>query len=130
MIGLDTNILVRYFTQDDRVQSQHANRIMAGFSEHAPGFISVVTLAETMWVLQKHYGLLTPQLAEIVRTLLQTSTLVVQHEQQVYTAMASMDVNSASFSDALIGAIGAWAGCSTTLTFDRKAARLPTFTHA
>ena len=62
--------------------------------------------------------------------LLGMETLVIQNEREVFIATHALRSGTASFSDALIGALGAWAGCSTTVTFDRKAARLPQFTLA
>ena len=128
MIGIDTNILIRYLTQDDPVQSAHATRIIERvFSEEDPGFISLVTIAETVWVLRSIYGLSDPAIAAVVERTLRTRSLAIQNERQVATAMLALKSGTVSFDDALIGALGAWAGCSTTLTFDRKAARLNTF---
>jgi predicted nucleic-acid-binding protein len=59
--------------------------------------------------------------------MLQADTLVIQSEQEVFTAMMMLRMGRGSFSDALIGALGARAGCASTLTFDRKAARIPGF---
>jgi predicted nucleic-acid-binding protein len=61
---------------------------------------------------------------------LQADTLVVQNEQEAFTAMIALKTGACSFSDALIGALGAWAGCSATLTFDKKAKRLKQFNAA
>lgn len=128
MIGIDTNILVRYLTQDDPVQSPRARSIIEGrLTEDRPGFISLVTLAETVWVLGRSYAMSPVALAEIVQDLLRSTTLVVQNEREVFSALFTFQAGLASFSDALIGALSAWAGCSTTLTFDRKAARLSEF---
>jgi predicted nucleic-acid-binding protein len=127
VIGLDTNILVRYFAQDDPIQSPRANLIIEGLTESSPGFVSLVALAETIWVLERSYGLSPGEIANVLRTLLQASSLVVQNEVQVYAAMIAVQAESAGFSDALIGALGTWAGGTSTLTFDRKAARLSSF---
>lgn len=128
MIGLDTNILVRYFAQDDPVQSRLATQLIEGrLTEARPGFISLVTTAETVWVLKRVYGLSDQEIAVTVERMLQAATLVVQNEQEVFTAMVALKTGSGSFSDALIGALGAWAGCHSTLTFDRKATRLREF---
>lgn len=127
MIGLDTNILVRYFAQDDRIQSARANRIIDRLTEKEPGFISIVAIVETMWVLDRVYGLSDREIAQAMERILQADTLVVQNEQEVFTATAALRTEAGSFSDALIAALGGWAGCRTTLTFDRKAARLPGF---
>ncbi len=128
MIGIDTNILLRYLAQDDPVQSPQATKIMSQlFTEDCAGFISLVTIAETEWVLRSIYRLPDNAIAAVLEQILLTETLSVQNEREVFTAMVALRTGEASFDDALIGALGAWAGCSTTLTFDRKAARLREF---
>jgi len=128
VIGIDTNILVRYLTQDDEVQSARARYLMEErLTEDNPGFISLVSLAETAWVLRHSYAMNTEAIAAIVHDLLRSTTVLVQNEREVFTALSYFESGAASFSDALIGALGAWAGCTTTLTFDRQASRLPDF---
>ncbi len=70
MIGLDTNILVRYFAQDDAGQSALANRLMGTLTKDEPGFVSAVVLCELVWVLEDVYGLEKSALCNILRTLL------------------------------------------------------------
>jgi predicted nucleic-acid-binding protein len=127
MIGLDTNVLVRYLAQDDPVQSRKAAEIIErGLTEQNPGFISVVAMVETVWVLDRAYHLATHKIAAAVERMLQADTFVVENEQQVFTAMIALKKGH-SFADAIIAALGAKAGCSFTLTFDQKALRLPGF---
>jgi predicted nucleic-acid-binding protein len=128
MIGLDTNILVRYLAQDDSVQSPKATKIIEGdLTEDRPGFISLVAMIETVWVLDRIYRLSNPELATVVERMLQADTLSIQNEQEVFTAMIALKTGKGPFADALIGALGTWAGCTSTLTFDQKAARLKEF---
>ncbi len=128
MIGLDTNILVRYFAQDDPVQSRKATVLIEGhLTEQTPGFISIVALAETIWVLNRAYGLTEKEIAAVLERVLQADTLVVEHEAAVASALVALWEGYGSFADALIGAINDQAGCSQTFTFDRKAVRLPGF---
>ncbi len=128
MIGLDTNILVRYLAQDDPVQSPKATEIIERrLTEDNPGFVSVVTIVETAWVLDRAYGLADQGIAAAIERTLQADVLVVENEQEVFAAMISLKKGIGPFADALIGALGTRAGCSRTLTFDRKAARLPGF---
>lgn len=127
MIGLDTNILVRYLTQDDPVQSPRATRIVERLTEEHPGFISLVVMIETVWVLDRVYGLSGNAIGLAMEKLLQADTLVIQNEQEVFIAVIALKAGAGSFSDALIGALGEWAGCAATLTFDRKATRLTGF---
>ena len=128
MIGLDTNVLVRYLTQDDPVQSAQATAIIeCQVTEEQPGFISLIAIVETVWVLDRVYRFPNAEISQAIERILQADTLRVQNEQEVFTAMIALKDGVASFSDALIGALDAWAGCRTTLTFDRKAARLEHF---
>jgi len=131
MIGLDTNVLVRYLVQDDPTQSPVATEIMERrLSGENPGFVSVVAMAEIVWVLDRAYGLIDSEIAATVERMLQADALVVEDEQEVFTAMIALRQGQGSFADALIAALGARAGCSETLTFDQKAARMAGFTLA
>ena len=128
MIGLDANILVRYLTQDDPIQSPKAREIIERrLTEEKPGFVSIVAMLETVWVLERGYGLTTHEIVAAVERMLQTDVLVVENEQEVFTAMIALKDGQGSFADAVIAARGARMGCSCTLTFDRKALRLPGF---
>jgi predicted nucleic-acid-binding protein len=128
MIGLDTNILVRYLTQDDPVQSGKATDILERrLTAKNPGFVSAVVMVETVWVLNRAYGLTAQEIAATVERLLQVDVLIVEDEQQVFTAMVPLKQGRASFGDALIAELGTRAGCTRTLTFDQKAGRLPGF---
>jgi len=128
MIGLDTNILVRYLTQDAPLQSPKASEIIERrLTEANPGFVSIVAMVETVWVLERAFRLGTQDIVRAVERVLQTDVLVVENEQEVFTAMIALKEGQGSFADAVIGALGARMGCSYTLTFDRKAARLPGF---
>jgi predicted nucleic-acid-binding protein len=125
MIGLDTNILVRYLAQDGPAQSPIATDIIERrLTEQNPGFVSVVAMVETVWVLDRAYGLAADDIAAAIEGMLQTDVFALENEQQVFTAMIAFKQGLGSFADALIAALGARAGCSRTLTFDRKALRL------
>lgn len=128
MIGLDSNILIRYLVQDDPLQSPKAAEIIERrLSEENPGFVSIVAMVETVWVLDRAYGLATHEIAAAVERMLQADVLVVEREQEVFTAMIVLKQGKGSFADAVIAALCARAGCSCTLTFDRKALRLSGF---
>jgi predicted nucleic-acid-binding protein len=128
MIGLDTNILVRYLTQDDPIQSPKATEIIERrLTEENPGLVSIVAIIETVLVLDRAYRLAAHEIAAAVEHVLQADVLVVENEQEVFTAMVALKEGQGSFADAVISALGARAGCSHTLTFDRKALRLPGF---
>jgi predicted nucleic-acid-binding protein len=128
MIGLDTNVVVRYLTQDDPQQSRRASQIFdQQLTSAEPGFLSVVTMVETVWVLDRAYRFSGREIAAAVELLLQTDVLVMENEQEVFTAMTVLKEKQGDFTDAMIAALGAKAGCQHTVTFDQKALRLPGF---
>jgi predicted nucleic-acid-binding protein len=128
MIGLDTNVLVRYLAQDDAAQSRTATELIERrLSEAEPGFVSVVAMAEVAWVLERAYGLGGQEIAAAIEGILQSEVLAVESEQEVFTAMVALKEGRGSFADALIAALGVKAGCSRTVTFDRRARRLDGF---
>ena len=128
MIGLDTNIIVRYLIQDDPVQSAKATDIIEGrLSVANPGFVSVVVMAEIVWVLDRAYGLTDMEISGAIERMLQVEVLVIGNEPEVFAAMVALKQGKGAFADVLIAELGARAGCSYTLTFDKKALRLPAF---
>ena len=128
MIGLDTNVLVRYLTLDDPVQAEQATEIIERrLTEQDPGFVSVVAMAEMVWVLERFYRFSSARIVAAIKRMLGAETVVVESEREVFAAMIALDEGHGSFADALIGALSAKAGCSRVLTFDRKALRLPGF---
>jgi predicted nucleic-acid-binding protein len=96
-------------------------------TEEGPGFISVVAMVETVWVLDRAYGISDHEVAAAIERILQTDVLLVENEQDVFAAMVALRDGNGSFADALIAALGTRAGCARTLTFDRQALRLPGF---
>ena len=128
MIGLDTNVLVRYFTQDDARQSKAANQLIARLTKQSPGFVTLITLCELVWVLEISY--LTPRLnvLEIIEQILQSDELEIENKPIVWKALAACRESIADFSDVVILKLCEDAGCEQSFTFDKVAAKLPGFT--
>lgn len=128
MTGLDTNVILRYLLQDDPKQTRQANHIIdRQLSGQNPGFINLATVLEIVWVMRSLLKRTPAQIAAHLEDLLAADSLEVQNEQQVFEAAFALKRGNGEFEDALIGALNAWAGCSFTLTFDQRAARLPHF---
>jgi len=128
MIGLDTNVVLRYLLQHDPEQTRQANEIVEGrLSEREPGFLSLACVLEIVWVLRSLLRQSAVEIAGHLEHLLAADSLVVQNEQQVFEAAYALKRGTGEFEDALIGALNAWAGCEKTLTFDRRAGRLTGF---
>lgn len=126
MIGVDTNVLVRYLAQDDRAQAAQATRLFeTALSPDEPGYISTIVLAELVWVLEGNYGFSREQLATLLDALLRTRQLRFQDTDSASQALRDFTAGKADYVDCLIQRLGAAAGCTHTVTFDRVAARLP-----
>lgn len=122
MIGIDTNILVRYLTHDDPVQTAAARRTVASFSPDLPGFVSLVVIVELIWVLQASYGFDKTEIERVIEILLRSKDLVIEHAESVSQALHVFRRSRADFSDCLIARVGHAAKCQYTRTFDKKAA--------
>lgn len=124
MIGLDTNVLVRYIMQDDTKQSPKASRLIESLTVDEPGFISIVSVVELGWVLSSSYGLSREQLEQGFEALLRAKEIVIDRADLVLKALRVFKATSADFADCLIERAAASAGCDRTMTFDIGAAKV------
>jgi predicted nucleic-acid-binding protein len=128
MIGLDTNVLLRYFLADDRAQNERAVRFVSSrCSTDDPGFVNRIALCEMVWVLTRSYKYGRAQIAQTVEALLVASDIVVEDRDAVWRALNNFENSGAGFTDLLMSEINRTEGCEATATFDRKAARLDSF---
>jgi predicted nucleic-acid-binding protein len=122
LIGLDTNILVRYLTQDDEHQVGLVNNLIENeLSVENPGYISLIVFIEIGWVLTKCYAVTKAQLTNIYKDLLTTQPFIIERAELANLALRAFNKGNGDFSDALIYQISKANGCSTVLTFDKKA---------
>jgi predicted nucleic-acid-binding protein len=122
MIGLDTNVVLRYLVQDDFKQAEIANRIFEKeLSASNKGHICPIVLCETIWVLLRSYKQEKKKIVEVVRTMLLTENIEIEHRDSVWKALRDFETGDADFSDYLIAHINHECGTSATLTFDRTA---------
>jgi predicted nucleic-acid-binding protein len=123
MIGLDTNVLVLYVTQDDPVQSPMATELIEALTAGDPGFIAMVSVVELVWVLQSCYQSTRREVVDVLETLLRTKELVVERSEIVWQALRRFAEAKADFADCLIERCAHAAACDFTITFDSKAAK-------
>ncbi|MBI2754374.1 MAG: type II toxin-antitoxin system VapC family toxin [Betaproteobacteria bacterium] len=128
MIGLDTNVVVRYLAQDDPKQSAAASRFFERvLTPENRGFVPVVVLCELAWVLAECYGARRVRIRQAIEGLLAAKQLAVETPDVVRKALRAWDESAADFADALIGELARASGADKTVTFDRAAAKLPGF---
>lgn len=122
MIGLDTNVVVRYLVQDDPDQSAAASALIEDLTETDPGYLSLVTVVELYWVLRRAYRVGVGRCVELVEGLLDARELRVDQDAVVRAALTD-NRDGLDFADAVIAELGRVAGCDHTVTFDQRAAR-------
>lgn len=123
MIGLDTNVLIRYLVQDHPEQAKRANYcIEKWIQEGETLWICQVTLCEIYWVLEGCYKLSKTELVEVLSKLLQTRQIQIEHEDVAWQALRDYQQSKAGFSDCVIGRQNAYHECSSTYTFDKDVA--------
>lgn len=128
MIGLDTNVVVRYLAQDDPKQSAAATRLFEHtLSPESPGFVSAIVLCELAWVLAECYDADRARIRGAIEGLLASRQIAVEAPELVRRALRAWADSGADFADALIGEVAAAHGAAKTVTFDRAAGRLAGF---
>lgn len=123
MIGLDTNVLVRYLAQDDPRQSAQAMRLIESCSTLRPGFIGMVALVEMVWVLESCYDADHATIADTLDRLLRTRTLVLENAAAVAAALRLFSAGHKDFADCLIASTAKAASCEQIYSFDQTAIR-------
>jgi predicted nucleic-acid-binding protein len=128
LIGLDTNVLVRYLVQDDPAQSKLATKfIEKNCTDSEPGIIGHIVLCELSWVLESNYQQSRDQIANVIEQILQVSQLAIPNTEIIWRALSDYRNSNADFSDLLLSRINQATGCEYTLTFDKKAAKQDLF---
>jgi predicted nucleic-acid-binding protein len=118
MIGLDTNVLVRYIAQDDIKQSALATNLIHSLTKESPGFITLVSVVELVWVMQSCYQSTKQEVVKILETLTATRELMIENSETVIKAIRVFSNSKADFSDCLIERSANKAGCEYSVTFD------------
>jgi len=130
MIGLDTNVILRCFVDDDAKQAGQARRFVAErCTRENPGFVDRVALCEMVWVLVRGYRFDKVKAGGVVSRLLASQEIVLEDGDAVRAALKTFMTNNIEFADALIGEVNRMRGCEATATFDRRAAKLDGFVH-
>ncbi|MDR1118752.1 MAG: type II toxin-antitoxin system VapC family toxin [Bifidobacteriaceae bacterium] len=123
MIGIDTNLLVRYLTRDDAAEAAIADAVIESRTSEDPGYVPAVVMAELWWVLSRSYGWAAPDIAQAMEGIAQAEEIRLEQPGCVAQALAAAG-RGQGFADALICAVSLKAGARELVTLDRKAAKL------
>ena len=128
LIGLDTNVLLRWLitsdehdigSSDDEIEL--ASKLLGSLNSNF--FVNAVVVAETTWILEQKLKLKRADVCEVVDRLLYATNIRLGEEAAVREARDLYVRYGAGFADCLLARINIRAGCAHTLTFDRKANR-------
>ncbi len=125
MIGIDTNVLVRYLTHDEPIQTAIAVKMIDSLTVEAPGFLSLVVIVELVWVLEASYRFPKHEITGVLDGLMRSKELVVERADIAWQALSKFKVCRSDFSDCLIERCGRAVGCQHTITFDQRASNTP-----
>ena len=124
MIGIDTNVLVRYITQDDELQSGLAAEFIESYcSSGKKIFVNHLVICELAWVLKKCYKLSKPKTINVIEHILQISQFSIENVQVIWQALTDYKRGSANFADYVVGRTNIFNNCDETITFDKKASK-------
>ncbi|NRB11567.1 MAG: type II toxin-antitoxin system VapC family toxin [Rickettsiaceae bacterium] len=122
MIAIDTNILVRYITNDDIQQSKLATKLLDKYvGQEKSIFINNIVLCELIWVLDRGYKYTKEQIIQTLKLLLSSIEFDFENHELAFLAVVEYETINADFSDILIGIINNNYGCENTFSFDQKA---------
>jgi len=126
MIGIDTNVLVRYVAQDDAEQCRVVNELFKQASAKNKLFVSVVVVVECLWVLVGRYQLNDEQAREFIHSLLASKKVSLERSEMFKSLLARSELKANEMVDAIIASTAFDSGCNEFFTFDTKLARLVT----
>ena len=130
MIGIDTNVIVRYIVQDDPIQSKAATRLIEqSCNIDNPGFINQIVMCELVWVLRRSYKLDKASICKVIEQIIRTDRFLIEDIQLVWKALQAFKESKADFADCLLGQKNLQAGCDYTATLDDAASRLTGYKH-
>ena len=129
MIAIDTNILVRYITQDDLQQAEAAENLLAIYNNKPQSiFINNIVLCEFVWVLEKGYKYTQQQISSTIRIILSTEEFAFEYHNVLWLALEEYELKNTDFSDSLISKLNHNLGYKQTFSFDKSAIKNNLFT--
>ena len=127
MIGLDTNVLLRLFIEDDPAHCKYARDFVDLATADEPCFINSVVLAEFAWALAKKMNRKRSEVGRLIEEVLSADDLDVPQRRAAERALGAYHAGNGDFPDYFLAEINLELGCATTATFDKAALDSPAF---
>ena len=120
MNALDTNVLVRFLVEDDKVQSRRARKLVEeAVMDEEELFVPDLVVVETAWVLKRSYSLKKEHICKVLRMLLGARNIRFESSDRLARAISAYEKGRGGFSDYLIRAVASEWDCETVATFDQ-----------
>jgi len=117
MVGLDTNVLVRFLLRDDQKQAEQAQKaIEDALADGEPVVVSLLTMLESEWVLRSCAAIGKKTVISAFRKLLESRDLRIEQEEVLEEALYHYENNTVDFADCLMASRYTRLGCSAMLT--------------
>ena len=126
MIGIDTNVLVRYLTKDEEIQTAKVIKLIDEYANESI-FINNIVICELVWVLERGYKYSKDQVVIVLKSILTTVGFCFEDHQILWMSVMEYAQSTVGFADILIGQFNAQNNCSQTFTFDKRASGLSMF---
>lgn len=130
MIGIDTNVIIRYIVQDNSTQAEAATKLIEqSCSADNPGYINHIVLCEIVWVLRRNYKQGKQSICQVIEQIMRTDRLKIEDIQLVWKALETYKETKADFADCLLAQRNLQAGCKYTATLDDAASVTAGYRH-
>ncbi|MFP5207635.1 MAG: type II toxin-antitoxin system VapC family toxin [Acidobacteriota bacterium] len=118
-VAVDTNVLLRAAARDDLRQARSAAHLLRSADQIV---IPLVALCEFVWVMRSGYGRPAPEVANSIRSLVNSAKTVVDRSS-VQAGLQMLDAGG-DFADGVIAHQGVWLGADEFVSFDKQAVKL------
>jgi predicted nucleic-acid-binding protein len=126
---VDANVVLRFITNDPPDMAQQASKLFMDAHEgRLVLVVSLITLAEIVWVLESHYGHTKIRISEILISFISAEGLEVAELDLIIAALDLYQSKNIDFADALLAAQALNKGPATVYSFDRHFDRIPGIT--
>lgn len=115
---VDTNILIRYLTRDDKEKAEKCKNLLVSSGEEL--LLTDLALAEVIWVLESQYDMTGEDIFRVITPVVSAPQLTVIDRDILLDALYLYKENNVDFIDAYHAALGQWIGAESIYSYDAK----------
>lgn len=124
ILGLDTNVVVRFLVKDDEIQAQKVYALFKKIEKNkGKAYLSLLVIQETIWVLESAYDFEKSDILNAIKDFKELSFIICESTETVLQFLEDAETSSYELSDLLIAYSSKTNGCDKVYTFDKKASK-------